>query len=76
MQERNDQGKTMKDCCLSGHCLLSPQMHYETLPIQFIENFSAFKIENFVGKQFDIFKVFAQNIDCGYTLEPPRRGEL
>ena len=21
------------------------------------------------------FLIFAQNIDCGYTLEPPRRGE-
>ena len=23
---------------------------------------------------FDIFLIFAQNIDCGYTLELPRRG--
>ena len=23
---------------------------------------------------FDFFFIFAQNIDCGYTLEPPRRG--
>ena len=22
-----------------------------------------------------IFLIFAQNIDCGYTLEPPRRGD-
>ena len=22
-------------------------------------------------KKFDIFLIFAQNIDCGYTLEPP-----
>ena len=22
----------------------------------------------------DIFLMFAQNIDCGYALEPPRRG--
>ena len=22
----------------------------------------------------DIFNIFAQNIDCGYTLEPPLRG--
>ena len=21
----------------------------------------------------DIFLIFAENIDCGYTLEPPRR---
>ena len=25
-------------------------------------------------KIFDIFLIFAQNIGCGYTLEPPRRG--
>ena len=37
-------------------------------------DFSSLKIENFQLKKFDIFLVFAQNIDCGYTLEPPRRG--
>ena len=25
-------------------------------------------------KKKDIFNIFALNIDCGYTLEPPRRG--
>ena len=25
-------------------------------------------------KIFDIFLIFAQNIDCGYMLEPPHRG--
>ena len=25
-------------------------------------------------KCFAIFLIFAQNIDCGYKLEPPRRG--
>ena len=29
--------------------------------------------ENFQWKNFDIFLIFAQNIDCGYMLEPPRR---
>ena len=32
------------------------------------------KIENYREKNFHIFLIFAQNIDCGYTLEPPRRG--
>ena len=32
------------------------------------------KNENFQCTNFDIFLIFAQNIDCGYTLEPPRRG--
>ena len=39
-----------------------------------IYRFSPVKIENFHGNIFDIFLIFAQNIDCGYTLEPPRRG--
>ena len=26
------------------------------------------------GKNSDIFHISAQNIDCGYSLEPPRRG--
>ena len=37
-------------------------------------NFFRSKIDNFQRKSFDIFLIFAQNIDCGYTLEPPRRG--
>ena len=37
--------------------------------------------ENFITKRMkilsensDIFHISAQNIDCGYALEPPRRG--
>ena len=40
--------------------------------MQYIENFLTLKIEIFQLKKFDIFLIFAQNIDCGYTLEPPR----
>ena len=32
------------------------------------------KKENFPMKNTDIFHIFVQNIDCGYSLEPPRRG--
>ena len=32
------------------------------------------KKENFQIKNSDIFYISAQNIDCGYSLEPPRRG--
>ena len=32
------------------------------------------KNENFQIKCSDIFPISAQNIDCGYSLEPPRRG--
>ena len=33
------------------------------------------KTENFQIKKSDIFHVSAQNIDYGYSLEPPRRGD-
>ena len=49
-------------------------IHYENLPMQYTEIFLALKIENFQLKIFDIFLIFAKNIDCGYMLEPPRRG--
>ena len=42
--------------------------------MQYTDIFYALKIRNFQLKFFDIFLIFAQNIDCGYTLEPPRRG--
>ena len=42
--------------------------------MQYTEFFLALKTENFQLKMFDIFLIIAQNIDCGYTLEPPRRG--
>ena len=32
------------------------------------------KNENFQIKKSDIFHISAQNLDCGYSLEPPRRG--
>ena len=32
------------------------------------------KYENFQMKKSDIFHIPAQNIDCGYSLKPPRRG--
>ena len=39
-----------------------------------IWKFSPPKTENFQIKNSDIFHISAQNIDCGYSLEPPRRG--
>ena len=32
------------------------------------------KNENFQIKKSDIYHISAQNIDCGYSLEPLRRG--
>ena len=47
------------------------------MPMQYTEILKVVKKnEKFHQKNFDIFLIFAQNIDCGYTLEPPRRGGL
>ena len=37
-------------------------------------DFFSLKNENFQQKNVDIFLIFAKNRDCGYMLEPPRRG--
>ena len=42
------------------------------MPMQYTEIFSSEKIENFTRKKNDNFNIFAQNIHCVYTLEPPR----
>ena len=39
-----------------------------------IYKISSLKTENFRIKYSDIFHISAQNIDCGNSLEPPRRG--
>ena len=39
-----------------------------------IKTISPPNTENFQVKNSDIFYISAQNIDCGYSLEPPRRG--
>ena len=46
-------------------------VHYANTPIQYTEIFHGCKNVNFQMKSFNIFLIFAQNIDCGYTLEPP-----
>ena len=52
-----------------------PVSHYENMSMQYTEIFKVVKKENLQCKNFDIFLIFAQNIDCGYMLEPPRRGD-
>ena len=52
----------------------SSSSHYENTPIQIYRKFHLQKTENFQIKNSDIFHISAQNIDCGYSLEPPRRG--
>ena len=48
--------------------------YYENTHIQIHRKKSPPKTENFQIKNFDIFHISAQDIDCGYPLVPPRRG--
>ena len=48
--------------------------HYENMPIQIYWNFYHQKMKIFRWNNSDIFHISAQNIDCGYSLEPPRQG--
>ena len=47
--------------------------NYENTPFKYIENFIT-KNCKFSNTNSDIFHISFKNIDCGYLLEPPRRG--
>ena len=50
-------------------------IHYENMSIQIYRKFHLKKLNIFRKKKnSDIFHISAQNIDCGYSLEPPRWG--
>ena len=68
-----------KGCIAEGvSCSLRSSMnkrfHYANMSVQYTAIFHGCKNDNFQMKIFDIFLIFAQNIDCEYTLEPPQRG--
>ena len=46
----------------------------KTCLFKYIENFTT-KKGKFSDKNADIFLILLKDIDCGYSLEPPRRGD-
>ena len=46
----------------------------KTYLFKYIENFTTKKWKFSDKKKSDIFRISALTIDCGYSLEPPRRG--
>ena len=48
------------------------KLHYENVHAIDIDVLEMQKLKLLLTN-FDIFLIFAQNIDCGYTLEPPCR---
>ena len=43
-------------------------MQYDNTSMQYTVIFTAVQIDNFQLRNFDIFLVFAHNIDCGYMI--------
>ena len=48
------------------------QNHYANMSAQYTAIFYGYKNDYFQMKNGNIFSYFCQNIDCGYTLEPPQ----
>ena len=48
-----------------------PQIITQTCQCNILQYFMAVKMV-ISDEKCDIFLIFAQNIDCGYTLEPPQ----
>ena len=59
-------------CSVSCFDVSFGTVHYANTPMQYITIFHGCKNVHFRMKFFNIFLIFAQNIDCGYTLEPPQ----
>ena len=60
-----------------SHCLWTSRKH--TYPIVLLYYFDPLKHHFYIVKLgftgvYIIFLISTQNIDCGYSLEPPRRG--
>ena len=49
--------------------VMKAREHYENTPMQYTAIFQGCKNVHF---QMIFFSYFCQNIDCGYTLEPPQ----
>ena len=61
-----------------SYCVLGYSIHIMSLRKHAYSNIlkiSAPKTDSFQIKNSDIFRISAQNIDCGHSLEPPRQAE-
>ena len=63
--------RSMSYCCVQW--ILSSIVITKTRLFKYIEKFTIKNLK-FSDKNSDVFHISAQNIDYGYSLEPPRRG--
>ena len=47
--------------------MIRRRFHYANIPMQYTAIFHCYKNDNFQLNVFDLFHIFAQNIDCGYA---------
>ena len=59
---------------VSSYCMWFAQIITITRLFKYIENFTSINWKYLDKKNSDIFHISAQNINCGYSLEPSRRG--
>ena len=69
---RSDTNRAVQQQKMAGGSRFRIQ-HYANMSVQYTAIFHGCKNDNFQMKNFDSFLIFAQNIDCGNTLEPPQR---
>ena len=62
-----------RDSEIKGLMLYVAEIITKARLFKYTENFTI-NIETVQIKNSDIFLISAQNMDCGYSLEPPRRG--
>ena len=61
-------------CVIMMFCRGDCRDHYANMPMQYTAIFHGCKNVHFQMNFLNIFLIFAQNIDRGYTLEPPHLG--
>ena len=70
---KNESSAHSRRACLQDTEHMNFNVITKTRLFKYTENFTTKKWK-FSDKIFDIFQISAQNIDCVYSLEPPRRG--
>ena len=64
----------MRHCAFCTWEIVNYTIITKTRLFKYTENFTTKKWQFFRLKIVIFFHISAQNIDCGYSLEPPRRG--
>ena len=77
--DRGSSWTSIPDHCLPFYFLYYCSHRAQTVPLRKHAYSNILKIlqpekENFQIKNSDIFHIPSQSIDCGFSLEPPRRG--